>query len=86
MVQYRQVKGLRPTEGGEHGGTKMKLDEMLKVFDGGVMISLKDQYDKFLSYCTAQKIIDEGYTDVLPKEVIYIHYEQGRAAIVRVKY
>lgn len=24
MVQYRQVKGLRPTEGGEHGGTKMK--------------------------------------------------------------
>ena len=64
----------------------MKLDEMLKVFDGGVMISLKDQYDKFISYGTAQKIIDEGYTDVLPKDVIHIYYEQGRAAIVRIKY
>ena len=86
MVQCKWIKELRPTEGGEHGGTKMKLDEMLKVFDGVVMVSLKDQYDKFLSYGTAQKIIEEGYTDVLPKEVIYIHYEQGRAAIVRIKY
>ena len=36
MVQYRQVKGLRPTEGGEHGGTKMKYYAMAESNQGNI--------------------------------------------------